>query len=268
MLASHEKSQLQQGRDISQLSSKIKFERRVQSMTNGILNPRVKKLIKDDLLTYAKIFGGFWAAILVIKLAILHIGAVRGYGANLEVVNVGSIIIMFIAGITTGVELSIYVRQGVARNEYFKAAIIGAIIVSVLLTPFTAIANHLINLMTGSESLTYSLSSNNVLSTAIHMLLFNVFFLGGYLISVVYQRLGWFLGIIITLLVLLTNGIVSWRFEVMSLFPIQEFIVVGERDGLVEVVTPVILGPILIIISVILASTIYALVKNIPATIK
>lgn len=262
---------------------------------NNILNVRVKKLIKDNLLEYAKHFGGFLAVILILAtvFSMINIEVVIGsayvegfeYVAS-EITNFlngtssfasfnffGFIIIMLIAGIVAGAELSMYVRQGIARNEYFKATLIGAIIVSVTLIPFASIANRLINLITGSESVIYSLRNGNLLTIAIHILSFIVFFLGGYLISMTYQRFGWFLGIIITIFALLITGVVSWNFgfwnsEVIIILPIEAFFTAGEHNGLVGLVAPELLGSILVTVSVILASGIYALVKNTPVKIK
>lgn len=237
-------------------------------MMNDILNPRVNKLIKDDLLTYAKMFGGFLAGILILLsvLSMINIGPtdVDGYNFGLSL-----IIIMFIAGIVAGAELSMYVRQGISRIEYFKATLIVAIIVSVMIIPFALIANRLINWITGSESLIYSVRYDNLLSLVIHILSFIVFFLGGYLISMIYQRFGWFLGLIITIFVLLATGVVSWNFCFWNSDAIIRFLstLIGY-DDLVGFFAPELLGPILVTVSVILASSVYALMKNTPVKIK
>lgn len=235
---------------------------------NDILNPRVNKMIKDDLLTYAKMFGGFFAGILILVsvLSMINIGPadVDGYNFGLSL-----IIIMFIVGIVGGAELSVYVRQGISRIEYFKATLIGGIIASVILIPFVSLANRLINLITGSESLIYSVRYDNLLSLVMHILSFIVFFLGGYLISMIYQRFGWFVGLIITIFVLLATGVVSWNFDFWNSEAIVMFLsTLIEHDDLVGFFVPELLGPILVTVSVILASSVYALMKNTPVKIK
>jgi len=261
-------------------------------MIENILNSRVKRQIKDVLVDYAKYLGGFFVVSLIVITLLRVVLSMINIGAALEAADLDNIeytvseiinflddvnifnllnlfgltLVMFISGIITGSELPAYVRKGVARNEYFKGTLIGAIIVSIALIPFSLIANQLVNLIAGSENAihnAYHLGNGDLLITVMYIPFIIAFHLAGYFIAMIYQRFGWLIGVIITVFALLVTGIISWNSRVILIFPI---FVVGEYNGLLDI--PELLGPILVTISIILASGIYTLVKHTPVKVK
>jgi hypothetical protein len=250
---------------------------------NNILNPRVKKLIKDELLDYAK--GGFlFFVIIAIMLAVIEftvidfnvnsriidtdmipdVLAMSQYFFSVSMIN-GFSLVMLIAGIVAGAELAIHVRQGVARNEYFKATLIGAIIVSIIYIPFALLLFQLVNLIVGSGSVVYDIS---LIVLFMYMLLFIMFYLIGYLIAMIYQRFGWIVGVMITLFALVLFGVISRNSDLFIMIPEFLFFVGNQTHSLVDFVAPELLGPILVMVSVVLASGSYVLMKNISVKVK
>ena len=235
---------------------------------NGTLNSRIKKLIKNDLLVYAKYVGGFFTILLVMTVLISTVFTIEAM--EIGVFNIFSLMItMLISGIVTGTELPMRVRQGIARNEYFKATMLEAVIISIVLIPLTFAVNQLISSVTGSDSMMYHMShleSNSLLIMVMYILWFIVSFLLGYFIAMIYQRFGWLIGVIVSVFALLVTGIISWdsgiwNSGVIAIFPI---FAIGEGRYLVEFFAPELLGPTLVVISVILASGIHALIKSAP----
>ena len=254
---------------------------------NNILNPRVQRLIKDDLWDYAKAFGIFFAisfiviTVLVIVFSMTNIVvAIEGvdiegvqYAASeitnflntsniFNVINLfGLMIMMFISGIVAGAELPMHVRQGIARNEYFKATLIGAIIVSIIIIPLALVANSFITLI--SENVMVGLNGDSLLTIIMYILWLIVVYLIGYFIVMIYQRFGWMVGVLVTVVVLVMFGVISWGSGAIIVFP--RFLV-GESNLLG--LAPELLGPALVIAATILASGVYMLVKDAPVKIK
>jgi len=254
---------------------------------NEFLNPRIQKLIKDDLRDYAKAFGIFFAIALIIVVVLTILFSMINIESTVAAINIediqdvaseitnflnttnifniinliGLMVMMFISGIVVGAELPMHVRQGVARNEYFKATLVGAIIVSIALLPLSLIGNAFINLLTGSGMI-YNLRTDSLLTMVMYILWFIVFYLIGYLIAMTYQRFGWVIGAITMLTGLAVVGVIGWSsgvIIVLPILPIEEF---------TELIAPELLGPILVAISAILASGVYVLAKNTPVQVK
>ena len=250
-----------------------------------ILNARVKRLIKDDLIAYAKFFGVFFAIIALISLifvALLPIiisldPEVSELTSEITVSAIGFgsfILIMTISGIVTGAELPMNVRRGVARDEYFKATLIAAISISVILTPISFIANRLISLIVssslGSGNVVNNLWTDNLLTFVMYVLLFIVCHLLGYFIAMIWQRFGWVVGVVCVIIILGALGIVNLGFgtnRILVIFPV--IFTTDITDGyLIDSAVPELLGPILVMISVFLASSSYVLMKSAPIKVK
>lgn len=187
---------------------------------HNILNARVRRLIKDDLLEYGKHLLGFLGFLIgFVIIVILLNGGIPNHFEGLTI-NIGDsiefttddigfsfpsfvvfIITMFIAGITAGYELPQSVRAGIARKEYFFATTVAALIVSLLIAPIMLTLNMVVNLFTTSGSLFYNVIyiGGGELSTLIkQFLVYIALFLFGFCFRVIWQRVKWRIGIIIT----------------------------------------------------------------------
>ena len=249
-------------------------------MMDNILNARVKRLIKDDLIAYTKFFGVFFAIIALTSLifaALLPIlvsldPEVSEITSEITVgaIGFGSFILMMaISGIVTGAELPMNVRRGVARDEYFKATLIAAISISVILTPISFLANRLISIIVSSGNVVNNLRTENILTFVMYVLLFIVCHLLGYFIAMIWQRFGWVVGITCAILIFGILGIVNLGLDigrVIIIFPI--IFTDGAYDYLIESAVPELLGPVLVLIAVFLASSSYILMKNNAVKIK
>jgi len=184
---------------------------------NNILNERVTKLIKADLLEYGKyllffLVLGFAIPVLLnmifgTSVIIIGVGSV-----NIEIDNFGTINIegllnfvsfafftffMFIGGIITGAYLPTYVRWGVARKEYFTGTIVAAVIVSLAFAPVVLLLNTIINLLVSSGSSLYNffhIGGGEIPVLIGQFLAYVALFLLGYCIPLVWQRFGWHVG--------------------------------------------------------------------------
>jgi len=201
---------------------------------NNSLNSRITRLIKDDLLDYGKHLLGF-LGVLIASL-VINIGLNRGIGAIPEVLtidlgNFGEfaidfgefamagifntlsfgffIIIMFISGIVIGYELPQHVRRGVARKEYFIATTIAAVIVSLLIIPLLLLMNMIFNIFANSGS-TF-LDDGRISMLVMQFLMYIVLFLFGYCIAIIWQRVGWQLGIVTTVVLLSILSFLGWQ---------------------------------------------------------
>jgi len=235
---------------------------------DNILNVRVKQLIKEVLVDYAKVFCMLFSIALFASLILIgfltivvHASVYDTIGTNvvIEIIGfAGFIFVMFISGIVSGAELPMYVRLGIARNEYFKANLIGAIIVSIILMPIPFLADWLLSLVVSSRNVIAHSISDNLLGFAMHVLLLILFYLTGHFIAVVFQRFGWFVGVIVIILILTTSGMISWGAGIITMIPNA----LAGYNSFANLVAPELLGPILITISVVLASVVYLFVKN------
>jgi len=257
---------------------------------NNILNVRVKRLIKDDLLEYGKHLLGFLGFIvlsilinfilqlffgsgeIVINIGDVHIDLGNPENFNLvglfNMISFGAfVIIMFISGAVVGYELPHYVRMGIARTEYFIATTIAATIVSFLIAPFTLLLNGMINFIVGSNSIFYNglhMGSGDLLTLGVQFLMYVAVFFLGLLIVAIYQRIGWQIatGLIVALFAI---GI-GWNFSrLLSVFNV----VTGEywfefswafRNGY--------LGLIAVMMIVVFGFSGYTMIKNTSVDVK
>ena len=239
---------------------------------NNTLNPRIKRLIKESLLDYAKVLGVFFSIGLIIGLILLALLTMafitdEPFAVDISFIMIGLsslVVTMFIAGVVTGAELPMHVRQGVARNEYFKATFIAAVMVSTLLLP----VNWLIRVIADGVNVTDSLRSDYLLILVIYALIFMTAYLLGHFIAMVYQRFGWMIGVCVTILILMVLGVISWHSNTIILIPDLLPLIYEGYDSITYLIAPELLGPILIIILVILAKGTYAFVKHIPVKVK
>jgi len=196
---------------------------------NNILNERVRRIVREDLLEYGKYILFFLVLGFVIPFLLSQIFGTRIVvmdfvdGAfNIDLGDFGSVnidgvfnfvsfgifsVFMFIAGITGGVELPQNVRWGVARNDYFTATVISAIIVSLIFAPVMLLFNTIINLFVSSGSVFYNffqIGGGEFPVLVFHFFTYVALFLVGYYIPLVWQRFGWYIWLaFIILLVLL-----------------------------------------------------------------
>jgi len=222
-------------------------------MTN-ILNVRVRRLLKEDLLDYAKHFAGFMAGIAVVLLIQYLVYLIIGFdfgitlaGRELDMRELnfsgflgaisfaGITLVMFIAGIVTSAELPTYVRMGVARKEYFVATLVAAIIVSLLLAPTLLGLNVIINLFVDAELFLYDAflaGGGDFFVLASQALVYIALFLAGYSIAIIWQKVGWFLGLCMGFIIAIGVGFLGWN--VGRIFNILN-IVIGDHDNWFEV---------------------------------
>jgi len=221
---------------------------------DNILNERVRQLIKEILLDYAKVFGVF-LAISLLSILILIFLPTSTTEITIGIISFGAfIIVMFIAGIVSGAELPAHIRTGIARNEYFKANLISAIIISVILMPISFILDFVLR---DFRNVLYNSISDNLLGFTMHILLLILFYLIGYFIAMIFLHFGWFIGVIVIVSTLAITGIVSWSSGLIIMLPSA----LNETNSIVSLIAPEILGPTLITLAVLLASVVYYLVK-------
>jgi hypothetical protein len=213
---------------------------------NNVLNERVKRLIKKDLVGYGKHLLWFLGLTIVIPVifqvifansVLININSdIKDLGDNLfNFFSSGYfILVVGFAGITAGAELSQYVRKGVSRKDYFIATTVAAVIVSLLIPPLMLLLNMIINLFVSSESLFYHVfdmdgSKNSIL--VMQCLIFLTLFLLGYCTAIVWQRVGWYIStaiIVVCFMIAIFLGInfeFDWLnnnywFEMEGFFPI------------------------------------------------
>jgi|GEM_PF-1883872 len=221
-------------------------------------NVRIQRLVKHDLLAYGKFllcFLGFIVGAIAVNW-ILHLF----FGVGSFQVNIGSVDIdiqagdvllegffnmitfsvigfmMFVSGCVTGYELPQYVRRGIARGEYFIVAMITVAIVSLLIAPIVFVIGTISNFLVPTGSIFYGafyISSSGLLELGVQFLLYIGFFLTGFFIATVWQRIGWIMGAILTVGILLLFGFLgflSMRFILPPLYIFDVFNVarVGE----------------------------------------
>ena len=250
---------------------------------NNTLNTRVKRLIKDDLFEYGKVL--LWIFGLMLFSLIINIvlnsevniseiaGAINIQIGNFELIieaitlgiYIGGVaIFMMIAGITAGYELPQHVRFGIARHEYFKANVVSAIIVSILIIPLGFFINLILTTLVSSDSFLYNLinlADVGLLTISMYILYFITAFFVGYFIGMVFQRFGWIVGVIFVLILLTITGSLTWRF--IPRIPIRIFSV-----GDISMIAPELLGPTLIVIAFFIAMGTYLLVKDTPVKVR
>jgi len=213
---------------------------------NNILNVRVRRLLKDDLLSYTIHFAGFILVLFAIMLINNILYLFFGFGSPTVNINVnnreldinflrslitfisfGAIsMVMFISGIVAGAELPANVRKGIARIEYFTATFLAGIIVSFLISPIFLGINAIINLFVSSEALFYNsllIGDGSLPLLGAQFLIYIAVFLIGYSITMIWQRFGWIVGLAISFIILSTTGIIG--FNIGRIFSIFELIV-------------------------------------------
>ena len=200
---------------------------------NNIFNTRVKRLITDDLLEYGKHllwFLGFVIGILMILnifvgINVVMIRNIRDFldinvGVTLigtgifSFVSSGFLVFMFISGIVTGYELPQHVRQGIARGEYFIGVTIAAIIVSLLIAPLILLVNMIFNLFVTIEGVFYHLfqmGGGEISLLIAQFLMYIALFLLGFCIAIIWQRVGWQLGVAFIVLLLMISSFLGWN---------------------------------------------------------
>jgi len=201
---------------------------------NNIFNVRVRRLLKNDLLEYAKHFGWFMIIVIGSSLLNLAIKFFAGRGFNFDITFFGSdfdlreidfsgivnmisfggiAIVMFIAGIVGGAELPSYVRLGASRKEYFAATTLGAIIISLVVAPAVLSLNAIINLLAGTENFLYNsllIANGDIAVLAAQVLMYVALFLTGYSIAMIWQRVGWLFGLIAGFIIVIVTGLFGW----------------------------------------------------------
>lgn len=220
---------------------------------NNIFNVRVRRLIKDDLIEYGQHllgFIGFVALMLLFQFVLyLFFGIGNFFELNiningrdfdlggpehsgiLRIISFGGLAIaMFILGIVGGAELPSYVRKGVARKEYFTATTTSAIIFSLLVAPVLLGVNAVMSLIIGTSHLFYNalfIGDGDIAVLIIQFLIYIGLFLTGYSIAMIWQRVGWLIGLISGFLIFIIAGFFGWNFG--RLFNIIDFITGDER---------------------------------------
>jgi len=200
-------------------------------------NVRIQRLVKSDLKDYGTFFLGFlglvMGSILINWIFRLFFG-MGGFQMNVGDINIdiytGDVLLeglfnmisfsvvgfmMFVSGCVAGYELPQNVRRGVARGEYFIGMIIAAIIASLLVAPFVFVVSTISNFLVPSGSIFYGafhVSGSGMVELAVQFLMYVALFFMGFFIAMVWQRLGWLLGFIVTagfLVILAFLGFVS-----------------------------------------------------------
>lgn len=249
---------------------------------NNLLNTRVKKLIKGDLLA----FGGSFLGVLVfgITSSLFNFWLDGPFIGPFTSLMIGSIfsfhffaLCMALTGITIGYELPQYIRRGVARKEYFIARGLVVAIESLLFAPIMLILNVITNLLVSSESLFYNVFhiGNGHISTLImHFLIYITLFLAGFLISIFWQRSGWKFSLLVIIpLVLVSNALIS-NFLFLTLSNSYTYIRFSLEDGFSSSINinPLIsnglINMILIGLIALLGIGIYSFLKHFPVKIK
>ena len=250
---------------------------------NNLLNTRVKKLIKGDLLA----FGGSFLGVLVFGItSSLFNFWLDGQFISLMISSLFSFhffaFCMALTGITIGSELPQYIRRGVARKEYFIARGLVATIESLLFAPIMLILNVITNLLVSSESLFYNVFhiGNGHISTLImHFLIYITLFLAGFLISIFWQRIGWKFSLLVIIpLVLVSNALISnaliSNFLFLNLSNSYTYLQFSLEDGFSSSINinPLIsnglINMILIGLIALLGIGIYSFLKHFPVKIK
>ena len=242
---------------------------------NNTLNSRVKRLIKEDLLEYAKIISIVFGSGMLIGTIILSLlFSITGDNSiilefSFGIINLtGFAVFMFIAGIVGGAELPAYVRYGIARGEYFTATIIGAIIVSILLLPLLLLIDQIISSILGLENIISTVRNGDLLTLAMYVLTFIVVYLAGFFIAMIFGRFGWVIGVMMTIILLITLGGIGWSSGLVVRISDMLLFMDNGYTSITQLIAPELLGPILVTIAVILASGIYTLVRDAPVKVR
>jgi len=197
---------------------------------NNIFNSRVKRRLQENLLEYGKYIFGFLGFAIVIpvvlhilfgnRFMIFNITYVGDFNdINIErIFNFASFgffaIFIFIAGIVGGYELPQYVRKGIARKEYFTSEVVAVGIVSLLVAPLMLLINMIINSFVASESLFYrafSIGGDGISTMVVQFLMYIMLSLFGFFIAILWQRVGWQIGVGITVAFLLISSLLGWN---------------------------------------------------------
>jgi len=198
-------------------------------------NVRIQRLVKSDLKDYSTFFLGFlglvMGAILLNWIFRLFFG-MGGFQMNVGNINIdihtGDVLLegffnmvsfsvvgfmMFVSGCVAGYELPQNVRRGVARGEYFISVVIAAVIVSLLAAPFVFVVSTISNFLVPSGSIFYGafhVSGSGMVELAVQFLMYVAVFFMGFFIAMVWQRLGWLLGLIVTVGFLVVLGFLGF----------------------------------------------------------
>ena len=258
---------------------------------SNILNVRVRKLIKDDLLEYGKYLLGFFVLGFGVPLILSLLFGTRGnilfigfQDVNIDIGDFGRINVeglfnffsfaffvffMFIGGIIVGAELPSHVRCGGARGEYFIATIITAVIVSLAYAPVLLLLNMVINLFVSSNSAYYNILhiGNGELSTLLEQFIMYVaIFLLGYCIPLIWQRVGWLITVSMIVIFVLISGILGWNFAIgFNVFNIVEN---DDFLGITWDFSYGFFGIVGLLMIAVLGSGVYLLSKDIPVKVR
>jgi len=264
-------------------------------MTN-IFNTKVRRLLKDDLIEYAKHFVGFIIFMLIIGLINLMFHLFIGwdiYVPTLDSVNIEGIeldtdffrnfftaisfsvisVVMFICGTVSGAELPANVRKGIARIEYFTATITSGVIVAFLIAPLLLIINAINNLIFSSESIFYNaflLGNSELPLLGAQFLMYIGLFLVGYSIALVWQKWGWIIGLAFGLAIgIFVLGISIFNSNIGGI--IGFIVILADTDYWGNTILHLPSGPLAITASILIAifgAITYILLKNISVKIK
>ena len=259
---------------------------------NNILNSRVKRLIKDDLLEY----GGYLLIFLGIGIvmAVLNVlfgnFAMRIHSSIADFISImigllsfgAATFIMAMMGITAGCELPQHVRAGVARKEYFIAMTVVAVIVGLSIAPLMLLVNVIINLFVDSEGLFYNavhIGGGEILTLAMHFLIYFALFLACFFITVFWQRVGWKIALAIMIPFFMISNSIIINFVFLNIFNSNsdnyEFYVYwNSQDGISSSmskffnITNGLLSVTTLVMIALLGIGTYILIKSVPVKIK
>jgi len=247
---------------------------------NNMVNRRVKKLLQETLMEYGRYIFGFLAFAIIAPIVLHFLFGTRvtvlniTYTGNFNDINIEGIFnsasfglfagFIFIAGIVEGYELPQAVRMGISRKEYFTVATVAAVIVSLLIKPLLLLINLIINSFVTSESFFYrafSIGHAGISTLSVQFLIYIMLFLFGLFIAVLWQRIGWQLGVVITIAFLLISSVLGWSmvsgFNILTVTT-NEYWFKFEwslSNGL--------MGAVAMILIAILGMGTYALIKNV-----